>query len=295
LNPKVSIIIPNYNHAAFLQQRLDSVFNQTFQDFEVILLDDASIDGSVKLLKSYKTHPKLSHLVLNSVNSGSPFKQWKKGIELAKGDYIWIAESDDYCKLNFLDTLLSLFTKNVVLCYCASNITDQNNNTLGSHKWADELHSNRWKMSYKNTGKEEIENFMRYRNTITNASAVIFKRETVVNLEFPNHMKFCGDWYIWIEILKQGDLMYSHLPLNYFRRHEGSTKPVKSLQLEQKRVDEYMEIIIKNSNRFSRFFNRTKYYWIFNEWREKFKSQSNSNIKNLTLDFLIYNKLKCGK
>lgn len=97
----VSIIIPNYNHAAFLQQRLNSVFQQTYQNFEVILLDDASTDASVAILNEYKDHPKVSHLVINERNSGSPFKQWQKGIALAKGEYVWIAESDDINAMNF--------------------------------------------------------------------------------------------------------------------------------------------------------------------------------------------------
>ena len=52
----ISVIIPNYNHKPFLEQRLSSIFNQTFQDFEVIILDDASTDGSQTILNQYKNH-----------------------------------------------------------------------------------------------------------------------------------------------------------------------------------------------------------------------------------------------
>ena len=105
-NDLVSIILHNYNHATFLQERLDSIFNQTHQNIQVIILDDTSKDGSLSLLKKYENHPKVSHFVLNKKNSGSPFKQWKKGLKLAEGDYIWIAESDDRSDLNFLETQL---------------------------------------------------------------------------------------------------------------------------------------------------------------------------------------------
>jgi len=104
--PIVSIILPNYNHAPFLEERLHSIFNQTFKDFEVILLDDASTDDSVAIMNKYAEDNKVSHFVINKKNSGSPFKQWKKGLELAKGKYIWIAESDDSCELNFLESQL---------------------------------------------------------------------------------------------------------------------------------------------------------------------------------------------
>ncbi len=85
--PLVSIIIPNFNHSRFLRERLESVFNQTFEDFEVILLDDASTDSSVEILEEYAKDPRVSHLVVNKENSGSPFRQWQRGIELSQGKY----------------------------------------------------------------------------------------------------------------------------------------------------------------------------------------------------------------
>jgi glycosyltransferase involved in cell wall biosynthesis len=93
--PLVSVIIPNYNHAAYLNERIDSVLNQTFRDFEVILLDDCSTDNSREIIESYRGHEKISQIEYNEVNSGSTFIQWKKGLDLAQGDWIWIAESDD--------------------------------------------------------------------------------------------------------------------------------------------------------------------------------------------------------
>ena len=97
----VSVILPNYNHAEFLPERLDSIYNQTYQNLEVIILDDCSTDESVSILNNYKNHPKTAHFVINKENTGSPFIQWEKGFKLVKGDVIWIAESDDYCDLNF--------------------------------------------------------------------------------------------------------------------------------------------------------------------------------------------------
>lgn len=83
--PLVSVIVPNYNHAQYLEQRLDTVFNQTYQNFEVIILDDKSTDNSLEVINRYKDNPHLSQIVVNEQNTGSPFKQWDKGINLAKG------------------------------------------------------------------------------------------------------------------------------------------------------------------------------------------------------------------
>ncbi len=84
--PLVSVIIPNYNHAHCLEARIQSVLGQRLSDFELILLDDASTDSSVMILDKYRSNPKTTQVLLNSVNSGSPFAQWQKGLlQLKKG------------------------------------------------------------------------------------------------------------------------------------------------------------------------------------------------------------------
>src|ERR1700686_241166 len=103
--PKVSIIIPNYNHARYLRKRMDSVLGQTFQNFELILLDDCSTDESRSILLEYATDPRV-RIDFNEKNSGSTFRQWNKGVRLAHGEYVWIAESDDYADPHLLERLV---------------------------------------------------------------------------------------------------------------------------------------------------------------------------------------------
>ncbi|MGV6829982.1 MAG: glycosyltransferase family 2 protein, partial [bacterium] len=130
MKPKISIIVPNYNHEKYIEQRLFSIFNQTYQDFEVILLDDASTDKSPEILKSYEHHEKVQSLIINDSNSGSPFLQWQRGIQLSKGDLIWIAESDDYCELNFLEILVNQKSKNTNLIYSQSTDVNELNEVI---------------------------------------------------------------------------------------------------------------------------------------------------------------------
>ncbi|MDR1783951.1 MAG: glycosyltransferase, partial [Dysgonamonadaceae bacterium] len=99
---KVSVILPNYNHARFLEQRIQSIVDQTFQEFELIILDDCSTDDSRGIIENYRDNPKVSQIIYNEQNSGSTFKQWIKGINAAKGEYIWLAESDDWAENDFL-------------------------------------------------------------------------------------------------------------------------------------------------------------------------------------------------
>src|SRR5689334_17639702 len=118
--PFFSVIIPNYNHAAYLEQRIHSVLKQSFKDFEVIVLDDASTDNSTALIQKYPSIIK----VVNEKNSGSPFRQWEKGAALAKGEWLWFAESDDLASPAFLQTMYDVIQKNKTagLIYCDAMI-----------------------------------------------------------------------------------------------------------------------------------------------------------------------------
>lgn len=211
--PKVSVIIPNYNHAIFLKERIDSILNQTYQDFELIILDDCSTDNSIEVIEKYRSNPKLTEILYNEKNSGSTFKQWQKGFEIAKGEYIWIAESDDYCEPTFLDNLIKGFdNQNCVLAYCQSLM-------FRGNKIVWKLESN-YLQSFVN-GKEFVKDNMLEGNTIFNASMVVFKK-SLLNKISPNYTKFtfCGDWLFWIEFAKLGDIYICGKYLNYFRKHD---------------------------------------------------------------------------
>jgi len=235
----VSIIIPNYNHAAFLQQRLESVFHQTYQNFEVILLDDASTDASVEILKKYQYHPKVAHFIINETNSGSPFKQWQKGISLAKGEYIWIAESDDYCEPDFLETLMQSFTNQVDLVYCQTKDVDEKGvELLNRMDYTADIKPNLWKDDFEMAGKEFIKSGLLIKNVIPNASAVVFKKSLVKPGSFSDtllHMQMCGDWFFWVKLVEKTTISFIKKPLNFFRNHPAITRIHNKPDLKRKR------------------------------------------------------------
>lgn len=244
MQPLVSIIVPNYNHAPFLPQRLESIFGQTFDDFEVILLDDASTDGSAELLNTYAKHPKVSHFIVNEQNSGSPFKQWRKGIELAKGEYIWIAETDDFAHPEFLSRSTTVLKQNpkASLVYTDSLIVDGNGKEHGL--WGNSKNTSfktkRWSADYYAGGSNEILNYLLYKTTINNASAMLFRKDNFTD-EIRNKMvqyKNVGDLFSYIAVLLQGDVAYLAQPLNYYRVHNENTtkKNQKSGVLYSERI-----------------------------------------------------------
>lgn len=228
LSPLVSIIVPNYNHEKYLKQRLESIFNQTYINFEVILLDDCSTDSSFNILSEYAKNPKVSHFVFNETNSGNTFIQWNKGIALAKGDFIWIAESDDFCELNFLEELIQplILDNEIVLSYCQSNRVDEFGSITGN--WlnhTDCLHKTFFLKNFIEKGNEFIERFLIYRNVIPNASGVIFRKKNTLGLgelETDSFLKYCGDWLFYIKLISDSKISFNCASLNYFRYHSKS-------------------------------------------------------------------------
>ncbi|WP_295200272.1 glycosyltransferase family 2 protein [uncultured Chryseobacterium sp.] len=268
MNPLVSVIIPNYNHEKFLPQRLQSVFEQTYDHFEVILLDDCSTDNSSRILQEYASHPKTSHIVINKENSGSPFAQWEKGIRLAKGDYIWIAESDDFAETSFLERLMPLFFKkeNVGLVYSRSNNVDENGRFYDIF-WPDSLDEKRWQSSHYNEGKDEIRNFLKFRNTIPNASACIFRKQDF-DFSKMKTMFYSGDWLFWTMILLTGNICFCSDVLNHFRFHDKTTRSLKSAT--NAKYQEYLYVlsfIYKNIN--EKLGYERNHFWIYYELRKQ--------------------------
>lgn len=220
--PKVSVIIPNYNHAPYLRQRIDSVLNQTYQDFELILLDDCSTDNSRTILAEYKQNPKVSHCLLNEKNSGSTFRQWNKGIELAQGDYIWIAESDDLAEVNFLEVMVHEFEQRpqVGLIYAGSKLLDGD----GEISYMNESGNTGDRIQYS-PGIDLWPKFS-VSNPIWNASAMMFKRSLYPSLVEQNlfsNMRYCGDWFFYVLIAEKGaDFLEIKQTLNNFRVHPNN-------------------------------------------------------------------------
>lgn len=226
--PKVSVIVPCYNHAKYLKERIDSILNQSFRDFELILLDDCSKDNSAEILLSYKDNEKVSNVIINEKNSGTTFKQWQKGISLAKGDYVWIAESDDYADWSFLDRLVKILDENpkVGLAYSQSYKVDENSNIFGDMvDYTSCFSPNKWESDYINNGKDEIVNFLTKMNTIPNASAILFRKSAIS--KFPEEikgMKLVGDWFFYCNILVEHDIAFVSDKLNYYRFQNMSVR-----------------------------------------------------------------------
>ena len=249
---KISVVVPNYNYSNYLYQRVYSILNQNYKIHELIILDDASKDNSLFYIKQIEQ--KISEfvnvkVVVNDINSGNAFSQWQKGINLATGDYVWVAEADDYAKKNFLNEVVSPLKKNnnIVISYADTGFIDSNGyitkNSLVDQ--IDILKTNHWNASYVNKGISEINCYSYLNCTIPNVSGTIIKKGNYDEI-FESAKKFhqSGDWFTYLNILNLGDISFINKPLNYYRVHGNNisqTFDKKAHILEIQRIYKFVK------------------------------------------------------
>jgi len=302
--PYLSIILPNYNHEKYLSERLESIKDQTFQDYELIIMDDASSDNSKLIIERYYDLPNVK-VVINEENSGSPFKQWVKGIPMAKGELIWIAESDDTCEPDFLEKLIPAFENTKVqLAYCSSHVINDQGKIIGKYSDMDYLKSlstTKWNNSYCVAADQEVNDALGIKNTILNISSAIFRKFNLddIFLETITNMKISGDTYLELNAIKGGYIYYEADSLNFHRRHESS---IIGNLLNQKNEEwikvffnEYLvntKFAVENFKLSPDFLNKVEQYlmelsdtFYSNEPFEKIqKFLSNSNLKHKIIE-----------
>ena len=250
---RISAIVPNYRHAPYLEQRLRSIFAQTRLPDEIIFLDDASPDESVEVARRMaELSPVPMRIVVNPENSGSTFRQWLKGLDLATGDLVWFAESDDSCHPELLERLVpEFYDPEVSLAYCQSALIGTEGQRLADTFLAhtDDISTTRWRSRYAATAAEEAELALSQKNTIPNASAVVFRR--LDRLDFADELvqlRFAGDWLFYALQVRAGKIAYVPDVLNLYRRHEqtvshhairGDTHAAESLHVKARVFETY--------------------------------------------------------
>lgn len=268
--PKVSVIIPNYNHAPFLEKRIESILNQSFQDFELLILDDCSTDFSIEIITKYKNHPKVSHVFLNESNSGSPFGLWQYGIEKAKGEYIWIAESDDWAEDSFLKEVVSTIEKtNAELVH--TNSLFFMNNEFKKNDWWDSFKSNNWDADYIKEGKDLLKSYGRFKCPVINVSSAVFKKESIKKPFYPTDYRYCGDWKFWIDVFMSGKVAFVAKPLNIVRIHKLSATQNSTVSTIRKFKENIRVINYTNNLLGFKLSYSEKYEWIIDYWLSIFE------------------------
>lgn len=244
--PLVSVIVPNYQHAPYLEQRLQSIADQTFSDYEVLLLDDASKDDSPQILREWAARYAHWQFIANEQNSGSPFAQWNRGAALARGRYLWIAESDDFADPRFLARLVPLLEAHpaVAIAYSQSFLVDEKGAKMHSYRANLEFiyREKAWQEDFVMEGAEACRRWLYFHNPIPNASGILIRKEHFLAVGGADaSMRLNGDWFLYAKMLCRYQLAFVAEELNYFRVH-AQTQRSRS----RKEASVYRELVALN-------------------------------------------------
>jgi len=204
MTPKLSIIIPHLNYGRFLPQLLDSIFNQTFKDFEVILVDGGSTDNTFEVLKNYPDvkviHDITKQHIPHAVNMG---------ILESQGEYLNIACSDCYFEPIFLEECVKVLDNSDSLgfVYTTGYFIDENDKKFGL------MHASK----HKHFDRDKL---LSHGNYIDLMSGV-FKRECLSKVGyFDESLPYHFDWLMWIRISRYYGVYFINKPLMNFRLHK---------------------------------------------------------------------------
>ena len=226
--PTVSAIVPAFNHAPFLRQRIESIVAQDRPPTEIIILDDASTDGTRELIEQMRGEIDIPLIVeLNDENSGNVFKQWRKGLGLATGDLVWICESDDFCSDDFLGRLVPYFADpSVTLAFGRIQYADMDG---APGTWLDEYRESAAAGYWDEPRIESAYQWFRgpfgRLNVIPNVGGCLFRRQALLEevWEEAERYSVCGDWYLYMHIAGGGRIAFDPEAVSYFRQHGANT------------------------------------------------------------------------
>jgi|APCry1669189000_1035189.scaffolds.fasta_scaffold14967_2 glycosyltransferase involved in cell wall biosynthesis len=249
--PTVSVLVPTYQYGHFLAQAIESILNQDFKDFELLISDDCSEDSSAQIIRSYAALDSRIRYVIHSKNLGM-VNNWNWCLTEAKGKYIKYVFADDILpRKDSLGLLVSLLENNpaATMASSARQIIDESSKPIDIWSGIDQ--------SGFHQGDSVIARCIRNdRNLIGEPSAVIFRRSSAARF-FDSSLKQLVDQEMWFHLLTQGGLMYSSEPLCAFRRHSA----------QQTAINQKNQVTSAESTRIMvRYFNAFKNALISSGW-----------------------------
>ncbi|MBY6203256.1 glycoside hydrolase family 99-like domain-containing protein [Maritalea mobilis] len=248
--PSVSAAILSYNYERYMPQRVTSVLAQTHPLREVLLLDDASSDDSVTIACDVAaTAQRKMNVVVNEKNTGSVFRQWRRAAEMAKAEYIWLAEADDIADPELLATLLPEMTRScAIMGFCDSTRVNTRGQVISDSYMThlDDIEGVDFSSAFDMDAESFLRSCLAIKNVMLNASAVVFHRDTLLDAfetlgdELYSY-RIAGDWRLYVEMCLKGSGKVCYVPqsLNAHRYHEDSV--TRSTDVKR-HLDEIMRV-----------------------------------------------------
>lgn len=215
--PKVSVIVPSYNHERYLTQAIESILRQTFSDFELIVIDDFSEDGSAKIISEYAKKDDRIRCLFHKSNQGIA-RTLNEGMPMSRGEYIAYTSSDDIWEKERLEVGVEIMDRSpdVGLLHSESVVIDGDGRLTGQ----------KFNSIYPSpTGKYSGNLFgaLLRRNFIC-GSSILIRRESIEGLRFNEELKYLNDWLFHLELSERNRFYYVSHPLVRYRVHERGTK-----------------------------------------------------------------------
>lgn len=205
---KVTVLLTSYNHADYIKKSVDSILNQTFKDFELIIIDDCSTDNSWDIIKSYNDE-KIKK-IRNKKNKGSIM--CRELVETFKGEYFAIAHCDDYWEKEKLEKQVKYLDENlkVAACFTQVKLVDENNNEIQSEKYVNFNINNRDRFEWLN-------HFFYQGNCLCHPSILIRKEVQLKYNLFTYGLKSLPDFYRWVKLCLYHEIYIYPEKLTCFR------------------------------------------------------------------------------
>ena len=241
---KISIVTASYNYENYIKETIKSVLNQTYQDWELIIIDDCSSDNSVNVIKSFQDDR--IKLFVNKQNLGLA-KTLKLGIEKATGDWIVFLESDDLITSDYLAKKVQIIQKHKNI-----NLIFNDCEFFGDTDRVNDFNTALRKTRLNNSQREYPSNMfynLYLSNKIFTFSAVMAKRNDLLKLDFNTPIDSLLDWWLWIQLAYIGKFYYIQDKLTKWRLHKKSyiTKSKNSTPYELQ-IKAYFKLFKKNND-----------------------------------------------
>jgi glycosyltransferase involved in cell wall biosynthesis len=230
--PFFSVIIPTYNRAAQLDRALNSVLVQSFQDFEVLIMDDGSTDNTREIVSQYSD----SRIVYEwAANSGGPARPRNRGIKRAAGTWICFLDADDWWKINKLEVCCKYINEKVDLLYHDLEVKFDKRKLFGKPT-----------IKTRQLLRPVIINLLVDGNAISNSSVVVRKKllDQINGINENKQMVASEDYNTWLKVAKITDnFIYIPETLGFYMYHSQGISRRNMALCERSAVEEFLFLL----------------------------------------------------